>query len=78
MTPWDVVKIARDLPYDSHVTDGEKGVELSAEAKYALQVRERKGFSSSEKAKAEHFEHKDGPPARRFDAGAPTEAAPKL
>jgi hypothetical protein len=70
-TPWDVVGIAKRLPYDSHVTDDENGVHLSAEAKYALKVRERKGYTASEKGAAEHYEHQDAP-SRRFDDGAPT------
>lgn len=71
MTPWDVVGIAKRMPYKSHAIDNEGGVHLSAEAKYALKVRERKGYTASEKGAAEHFEHQDGP-TRRFDDGEPT------
>lgn len=60
--------MAHDLPHQvSHDDDSEKGgKKLSAEAKYALQVRERKGFTAAEKARSQHFEHADSAP-RRFD-----------
>lgn len=39
-----------------HADDGVAG-KLDPEAKYAASIRERKGFTDKEKAKAEHFEH---------------------
>jgi hypothetical protein len=54
-TPWDVVKIAHDLPRRQHADEGAMG--LDPEAKYAASIRERKGFTAEEKAKAEHYEH---------------------